>query len=96
MLQQYLPLAVLKLVRFSNSNFLTISLQQYLPLAVLKQNSAFRYRVVSTGLQQYLPLAVLKLRYNCEFVTKYMVLLQQYLPLAVLKLLPAYSIARAI
>ena len=38
-LQQYLPLAVLKLRPFKNILLLTIStkLQQYLPLAVLKQ-----------------------------------------------------------
>ena len=36
MLQQYLPLAVLKLKHKANEVNLTTALQQYLPLAVLK------------------------------------------------------------
>ena len=60
-LQQYLPLAVLKLC-FQDDTVKSIStLQQYLPLAVLKLSNAPKYIVLKVSmLQQYLPLAVLK------------------------------------
>ena len=60
MLQQYLPLAVLKLKRI-DIEFIIQWLQQYLPLAVLKPSQPTK-RATECGraLQQYLPLAVLK------------------------------------
>ena len=62
MLQQYLPLAVLKLYLLpSLSNLHTCKLQQYLPLAVLKPIGEDSYcATFPNRLQQYLPLAVLK------------------------------------
>ena len=63
-LQQYLPLAVLKLTAFFYRNDYVSELQQYLPLAVLKllKSCAPTLRKSSQSLlQQYLPLAVLKL-----------------------------------
>ena len=60
-LQQYLPLAVLKpvfgLYRISSG----VTLQQYLPLAVLKLSFLTSIKFFNFVLQQYLPLAVLKL-----------------------------------
>ena len=65
MLQQYLPLAVLK----PECIFLTYpwkyQLQQCLPLAVLKPLKVFKAKEV-LKLQQCLPLAVLKLSANNE------------------------------
>ena len=60
MLQQYLPLAVLK--PHKTLLLTCFMLQQYLPLAVLKQpNNQTHIRKGFLQLQQYLPLAVLKL-----------------------------------
>ena len=62
MLQQYLPLAVLK--QDFRKHKLACSkrgLQQYLPLAVLKLKISCSLLVRVSMLQQYLPLAVLKL-----------------------------------
>ena len=86
LLQQYLPLAVLKLpIIFLHSIIAFLWLQQYLPLAVLKRefigytdwsvsccNSTYRLRYWNV------PLFLL--------VNWFSKLLQQYLPLAVLKL----------
>ena len=59
-LQQYLPLAVLKLNSNKNTFLPAKSpLQQYLPLAVLKPNLGL-CGTLTVRLQQYLPLAVLK------------------------------------
>ena len=61
MLQQYLPLAVLKHVRIDIILLVNIELlQQYLPLAVLKRHFHRSTRIALLKLQQYLPLAVLK------------------------------------
>ena len=57
-LQQYLPLAVLKLNTFIYGS--TLELQQYLPLAVLKHAISDVEMDDTHKLQQYLPLAVLK------------------------------------
>ena len=60
-LQQYLPLAVLKPI--ANLRLVInceALLQQYLPLAVLKLNPILTYSYSISMLQQYLPLAVLK------------------------------------
>ena len=65
MLQQYLPLAVLKLDRLSLGDWYQCVLQQYLPLAVLKLNST-EHAATDNRLQQYLPLAVLKLDFYLE------------------------------
>ena len=60
-LQQYLPLAVLKQLIYSIARFNSmIGLQQYLPLAVLKLNDSDLMEKICHKLQQYLPLAVLK------------------------------------
>ena len=60
MLQQYLPLAVLKLFDIQAiGHLITNQLQQYLPLAVLKLRR-FNLDATFDRLQQYLPLAVLK------------------------------------
>ena len=60
-LQQYLPLAVLKLKYYTFLPTKLAWLQQYLPLAVLKHMHGDRFFVAEDRLQQYLPLAVLKL-----------------------------------
>ena len=60
-LQQYLPLAVLKQpLYWISSSPLINSLQQYLPLAVLKLEQYAQGKTICGVLQQYLPLAVLK------------------------------------
>ena len=60
-LQQYLPLAVLKLRQSVLALYLGyLQLQQYLPLAVLKPHFTNIDTVDIPRLQQYLPLAVLK------------------------------------
>ena len=60
-LQQYLPLAVLKLIiDIRVSIGILDELQQYLPLAVLKPKVADHVMKQADSLQQYLPLAVLK------------------------------------
>ena len=65
MLQQYLPLAVLKLTEMDTVETLDLRLQQYLPLAVLKLSYSNSTAIeVRSSLQQYLPLAVLKLTEN--------------------------------
>ena len=60
MLQQCLPLAVLKLRNFLPLSFLSTWLQQCLPLAVLKRRVKRNTMVSGWALQQCLPLAVLK------------------------------------
>ena len=61
LLQQYLPLAVLKPDKlFFVQLPLYPPLQQYLPLAVLKLGVQSMDDTVLSLLQQYLPLAVLK------------------------------------
>ncbi len=60
-LQQYLPLAVLKHAYGINLKKETSTLQQYLPLAVLKLFVLIHWTSHGDRLQQYLPLAVLKL-----------------------------------
>ena len=86
MLQQYLPLAVLKLYLlffFIDSHF---ELQQYLPLAVLK-------RTISAGLPLSWKVATVLTACGIETLAVIVTVtrpvfssLQQYLPLAVLKL----------
>ena len=61
LLQQYLPLAVLKHLLSIKYITILLPLQQYLPLAVLKQCHS-HHRLFFLSLQQYLPLAVLKLQ----------------------------------
>ena len=63
MLQQYLPLAVLKPAKAEdrNATYQYAGLQQYLPLAVLKLTDRSQLiNPIQLVLQQYLPLAVLK------------------------------------
>ena len=61
MLQQYLPLAVLKRISRCSLLLFGFALQQYLPLAVLKLFNDVDALRRYLKLQQYLPLAVLKL-----------------------------------
>ena len=87
-LQQYLPLAVLKRCYHGCQRSGSLSrLQQYLPLAVLKPPDDIYKKNINIMLQQYLPLAVLKPYINqLKKFLPLLPLLQQYLPLAVLKL----------
>ena len=59
-LQQYLPLAVLKLTNILIPLFRDIGLQQYLSFTVLKHEETFLFIFICIKLQQHLPLAVLK------------------------------------
>ena len=90
-LQQYLPLAVLKLAYPDYFVLMYPLLQQYLPLAVLKLSFLWHGWLMEMlyALQQYLPLAVLKRPQSSFFLWFTIVALQQYLPLAVLK--PGYN-----
>ena len=85
-LQQYLPLAVLKLSKYSNGLHWIWKLQQYLPLAVLK-----RLYLNNNGFGASVIVATVLTACGIETFTKEtrlgldLLLLQQYLPLAVLK-----------
>ena len=96
LLQQYLPLAVLKP---SLEELIAVAkkyeLQQYLPLAVLKLNRNCVIISFLEKLQQYLPLAVLKPNKSLKHASIASVRLQQYLPLAVLKPDAWYLVADA-
>ena len=86
MLQQYLPLAVLKLSQERNlvDTDLTIVATVLTACGIETINLLLAIHLLPR-LQQYLPLAVLKLKKALKLL-KTMLMLQQYLPLAVLKL----------
>ena len=87
MLQQYLPLAVLKLNVSTEklaSNALH-RLQQYLPLAVLKRIWMLFYKTFNCFVATVLTACGIETHKTlCRFLLK-LLMLQQYLPLAVLK-----------
>ena len=94
-LQQYLPLAVLKLNSFWHVRSVCLNkLQQYLPLAVLKQPWA----PPSIFLDSASCNSTYRLRYwnahTINIMNITITLLQQYLPLAVLKLIVPYKPCR--
>ena len=60
LLQQHLPLAVLKPKTAATKLLHSVELQQHLPLAVLKLHLVESFNNVLNKLQQHLPLAVLK------------------------------------
>ena len=86
MLQQYLPLAVLKLLKEDLEEYLERKVATVLTACGI-ETDLDSGKIITRQfckLQQYLPLAVLKLQPICElYITRYR--LQQYLPLAVLK-----------
>ena len=85
-LQQYLPLAVLKLVLSTficSSNIFVATVPTACGIETTHTHKTFGKSTVK--LQQYLPLAVLK-RLEPTQLIYYYKKLQQYLPLAVLKL----------
>ena len=84
MLQQYLPLAVLKLHIVTLLHYARCIVATVLTACGIETLSATRINLNNRMLQQYLPLAVLKLAKRLN-IFLFDLWLQQYLPLAVLK-----------
>ena len=91
MLQQYLPLAVLKPWVCAIKSFTFFKLQQYLPLAVLKLYSLRQLINQLTNVATVLTACGIETIDIFNFSNSFYIKLQQYLPLAVLKRLQKAS-----